>query len=114
MAKLNKIEPIVKEILEQYPKAREDDMYLYWRYIYNKIGSEYMEDVFYDDEFRKKWGISPYHSVARCRRRLQAKYEELKPSKEIQDIRLNETSDYINYAIDGYDSSFMKMIDSYE
>lgn len=114
MAKLGKVELIVKEILEEVPLARKDDMYLYFVYIDKKIGADCIETVFNDSYFRKLHDISPYHSVARCRRRLQTKYEHLKPSKEIQDIRLNETSDYVDYAIDGYSSNFMNFINSHE
>lgn len=114
MGKLSRLEPIVKEILVDDPRTRDDDMYLYYMYVCKVIGCWKFEEVFFDKDLRKEYKVSPYHSVARCRRKLQATCEELKPSKAVQDARLNETSDYINYAIDGYNTSFMKMIDSYE
>lgn len=114
MAKLSILEPIVKDILERYPKTREDDMLLYYMYIVRMIGRDFIENVFADAKFRKTFKISPYHSVARCRRKLQATYEHLKPSEKVRDARLNETSTYIDYAIDGYKSNFMEMIESFK
>lgn len=112
MGKLRILEPIVKEILEEDPDARKDDMYLYYKYVDKKVGCYRLDEVFFNKDFRKALKISPYHSVARCRRKLQNLYEHLQPSKKVQEARINETSEYIDYSIDGYSSNFIRFVDS--
>lgn len=114
MAKFNKLEPIVKEVLEEDAMAREDDFTLLFD-VYYKLNEEVMDYTFSQVMLAHKiLGLPSFESITRCRRKLQATYEHLQAPKKMKDIRLNETSDYIDYAIDGYDTSFMKMIDSFE
>lgn len=114
MAKLNILEPIVKEVLEEDVKAREDDFTLIVD-VYSKLNEDVMNLTFLQVMLgHKTFGLPSFASVTRCRRKLQATYKHLQAPEKVKDIRLNETSDYIDYAIDGYDSSFIKMIDSYE
>ena len=114
MARFNKLEPIVKEVLEEDVMAREDDFTLVVD-VYSKMNEEVLDCSFSEVMLAHKiLGLPSFESITRCRRKLQATYEHLQAPKKVKDIRLNETSDYINYAIDGYDTSFMKMIDSYE
>lgn len=114
MARFNNLEPIVKEVLEEDVMAREDDFTLIVD-VYCKLNEDVIDCTFSQVMLgHKVLGLPSFESITRCRRKLQATYEHLQAPKKMQDIRLNETSDYINYAIDGYDNSFMKMVDSYE
>lgn len=111
MNKLYKIEDDIKPILEEDVKTRSDDMYLYKKYLELKGVIELlMFKVFDDKEYRKMNKIAPFESISRCRRKLQAQNEYLRPSKEIQKIRDSEQIKYFEYSVD-YDSNFMKMVD---
>lgn len=125
MGKLSVLEPVVKEILEGVPDARKDDHYLIY-IVYARLLDKHdlivpyeESDIFgemFVDYFMnyKEYKLPCFESVSRCRRKLQATYEELKPAKEVQDARLNETAEYIDYAIGGYQSSFMDFVDRME
>lgn len=115
MARLNKLEPLVKKVLEEYPDTRNDDDILIFR-VYKEINEDAMiRELFCEILLnRKKYNLPSYKSIERCRRKLQATYEHLQAEEKVKDIRLNETSDYINYAIDGYESTFIKMIENME
>ena len=125
MSKLNILEPLVKEILKEDMEARKNDHYLLYE-VYAKLLDKHdlnvpynQSDIFYDMFIGyflnyKEHKLPTFESVSRCRRKLQAEYEELRPSEEVQEARLNETSEYIDYAIGGYQSSFMDFIDRME
>lgn len=114
MAKFNKLEPIVKEVLEEDVMSREDDFTLIVD-VYYKLNEEVIDYTFSQVMLAHKLlGLPSFESITRCRRKLQATYKHLQAPKRIKDIRLNETSDFIDYAIDGYDNSFMKFVDSQE
>ena len=114
MSKLYKIEDVVKEVLTRIPETRDDDFKLiaevYYEMDFNIAGTSFALMMLGHKEF----GLPPFESITRARRKLQATFEELKGSKKVQEARLNETSKYINYAIDGYSSNFMKFVDSCE
>lgn len=99
-----KVEQDVKEILKGDMAARCDDMALYANYVYKKLdkdskaGGEWLISVFSDRHFRIIHGIAPYGTVSRVRRILQARYEELKPTKELLAERKRAERDYILYA----------------
>lgn len=94
------MEQIIKPILEQYEKARTDDMYLYAIYCQNQVfdGTLDMEQVFMNSKYRVERGIRPFSAVERCRRRLQAKNEELKTLK-FENLKLEEQKTYVEYAL---------------
>lgn len=114
MSRLYKIEDVVKKVLTEIPETRDDDFKLiaevYFKMNFNIMNTSFALMMLGHKEF----GLPPFESITRARRKLQATYEELKASEEVQDARLNETSEYINYAIDGYSSNFMKFVDSCE
>lgn len=114
--RLNKVEDIVKTILKNEKEARSDDMYLYYLFCtkYGFLNDSSFSKIFKDSKYRNDMGLAVFESVSRCRRKLQADFEGLRPTEKVQDARLNKTSDYIDYAIGGYSSSFMDMVDSYE
>lgn len=114
MNRLLTIEKEVKKILEKEPKARKDDMYLYYIYCtkYGVLNEKAFVQLFYNSKFRKDYGVAVFESVSRARRKLQQEYEYLKPEQKVQDARTNKEADYIRYAInDSRSSSFKKLID---
>ena len=114
MARFYKLEPIVKEVLEEDVTAREDDFTLIVD-VYYKLNEEVIGYTFSQVMLAHKLlGLPSFESITRCRRKLQATYEHLQAPKKVRDIRLNETSDYIDYAIDGYKATFIDFVESHE
>lgn len=112
MNKLYKVEDTVKEVLNEVPAARDDDFVLL-AHVYYKLNPEIVSTPFNIVMLgHKEYGLPYFESVSRARRKLQAEYEELRPSKEVEVARINKTADYINYSIDGYNPTFMKFVDS--
>lgn len=112
--KLDKVENIVKSILEKEPDTREDDLLLYYLFCtkYGFLNDSTFARMFKDKEYRIGLGLASFKSVERSRRKLQAEYEELRPREKVEEARINKTSEYIDYAIGGYQSSFMDFVDS--
>lgn len=100
---LIKLEEIVKTILEKDVKARDDDMYLYYCYLQtlydNNITSDAFKLIFTRNDLRSLKGIKSFCSVERCRRKLQSKYEYLRPSGKIKKERTKAIKDYVDYAL---------------
>lgn len=112
MNKLYKVEDVVKEVLTEVPETRDDD-FLLVTHVYYKLDPEIVGIPFNVVMLgHKELNLPYFESISRARRKLQAEYEELRPSKEVEDARINKQSDYINYAIDGYNPTFMKFVDS--
>lgn len=112
MSKLKKIEPIVKKVLEEQELTRSDDFLLVAE-VYYRLVPECVNMPFGVVMIGHKNLKLPYfETIRRTRQKLQADYENLRPNKEIQEARINKTSEYINYAIDGYNPTFMKFVDS--
>lgn len=96
MAKLRIYEPIVKEVLNEYPQARVDDFFLYVAVLnYFCNTHEPLVDLFLNHTEK---GIPGFESITRCRRKLQEKFPELR--KPLPKIRVEETEDFIRYARD--------------
>ena len=89
MSKLNKLEPIIQTILENEEEARADDMYLYYLFCtkYGFLSDSSFARIFKDKEYRNNVGLSVFESVSRCRRKLQADNEKLRPSEKVQKAR---------------------------
>lgn len=114
MSKIKKVELIVKDVLEETPDTRKDDFLLVAE-VYYKLRPDIIKQPFNIVMLgHKDYGLPYFESITRARRKLQAENEHLRPPKEVQEARLNETSEYINYAIDGYTSNFMKFVDASE
>lgn len=114
MNRIYKVEDIVRKILQEYETTRSDDFELIV-YVYNEINPTIKDYPFNAVMLgHKELGLPYFESVSRARRKLQAEDESLKPKKEVQIARINKQGDYINYAIDGYKSNFMDMVDSKE
>lgn len=102
---LLKVEEEVKKILEIDYQARVDDMHLYAFYAWEmlerageKVGSGWLEKVFSNERYRYLFGIAPYESVSRARRKLQEVNEDLRPSEETIRARKEKIKEYKQYA----------------
>lgn len=99
MAKLNKVEGLVKGILVESPEARDDDDILYMKVVEKYGLGEIPVKAFL--KCRRTYRIPSYESVGRCRRKLQEKYEEFRGSRASQETRTEEEGKYIVYALKG-------------
>lgn len=98
MNKLYKVEDIVYQVLKEVPEARKDDFVLVAE-VYNKI-QPLLNGVSFNRVMlaHKELGLPYFESISRARRRLQNIFEELRPSKEVQEARLEEQLVYREYA----------------
>ena len=100
-----RVEDEVKEILKNNEQARADDDKLYSDYVYDKLtkadaprGSEWLLKAMSDIRFKSAYNIASYGTVSRTRRRLQAKYKELRPSEDVVKARRELIKEYRKYA----------------
>lgn len=98
MNKLYKVEDIVYQVLKEVPEARKDDFVLVAE-VYNKI-QPLINNVSFNRVMlgHKELGLPYFESISRSRRRLQNIFEELRPSKEVQEARDEEQLIYREYA----------------
>ena len=98
MNKLYKVEDIVYQVLKEVPEARKDDFVLVAE-VYNRI-QPLINNVSFNRVMlgHKELGLPYFESISRARRRLQNIFEELRPSKEVQEARLEEQLIYREYA----------------
>lgn len=114
MNNIYKVEDIVKAVLKENKKARSDNFMLVYE-VYCKIDRNLTRKPFSNVMLlHNEYNLPSFETIVRCRRKLQADNENLRPDEKIQEIRLNKTSDYINYAIDDYKPTLMKFVDSQE
>lgn len=99
-----RLEDEIKQILIDDPKARNDDMYLYWIYCRKQFtkaniffGNVQTELIFISALFRKKNNIKSFAAVERARRKIQAQCPEL-ASDKVKKARAEEKKDYKEYA----------------
>ena len=101
MTKLKELEPVVKEILKEKPATRGDDDLLYV-YVLDQMHinlSSYSVISFLLNY--RKLGVPTIESVGRCRRKIQTKNEELKPTPDIILKRKTLENSFYNYSL-GY------------
>ena len=96
MKKISETEKKIKRILETVPITRKDDNMLYityWKLV--------APDVSFINFFKtpSKYGGATFKRVERCRRKLQARYEELR-EKESANARFEESLKYEQYVLD--------------
>ena len=97
MSKLNTMENVVLQVLENSPAARSDDYILMWL-VCEKLKPEIIEKPFADVMYNHKlWGLPNWETVTRCRRKIQAKHPEL-VSLETVRKRRKEEAEYREYA----------------
>ena len=84
MPKINVIETRVKEILDIFPNARENDNLLYVTYLREYHYVSFNEEVFVNYE---KYGLPSFKSIERARRKIQNEQNSFKASEEIEKNR---------------------------
>ena len=102
MKDLKTIKALVKLILEQDPKARNSDSYLYLRVIHyvaklHNIDLSKLSVI----SFLMTMSQSPFptiESVGRTRRKIQEKCPELAASAEVQQLRAENEEVFLEFA----------------
>ena len=87
MTDMNTMYALVKNILEDDSKARENDMLLYLQVCKIKNLDAVAQPFYVVMQRSKELGLPSYETVSRARRKVQEDHEELKPSKAVQDIK---------------------------
>ena len=111
MNRINKVEQIVERILEESENAQSDDFLLVYK-VYSIIDETLRYKGFNEIVARhKELKLPPFETITRCRRKIQARRPELQNEKQ-RTIRINETSTYIDYALQSnYKKKLKTMID---
>ena len=101
--KLKTVESMVFDVLKANPKARDDDMELYYivakEFFYLTHGQAML---LFEDVMRnyKALGIPCFESVRRTRQKIQAAHPELGCSPEVRRARHRTQRAYVDYALD--------------
>ena len=100
MNKLYRVEETVKEFLINNPETRDNDTLLQ-KLVMIKINPDIANMPFsYVMDNRTNLGLPPFESIRRARAKLQRQYENLKPSKEVEEARRDEQVTYYDYVTD--------------
>lgn len=107
---LYKLEDVVKDVLTNFEETRADDFHLIYS-VYRELDFVHTtRELFHEIMLNhKEYGLPPFESITRARRKIQKNHPEL-ANKKVQVARYNETSEYIDYAIDGYKPTLRKII----
>lgn len=84
----------VKQILTDYPKAREDDNFLFITYLKNYTDIDVykpLNTVFIN---HSDYNLPSYASIIRARRKAQEQNAELNPPPKVKDMREREEEQY--------------------
>lgn len=95
---LTKTTPLVKRILIENPKARDDDMYLYVQVV-KALNPDSCKMPFINVISNlKALGLPCIETVGRVRRKLQEDHPELWSSKQVKKYREEAEKDFEDYA----------------
>ena len=97
--KLDKVENIVKKVLEEYEDSRNDDFVLVFR-VYKEINEGAMiRELFCEVMLNhKEYGLPAFEGISRARRKLQAEHEELRANKKVTEFREQKEEEYREYS----------------
>lgn len=95
---LNTLENDIEAILLNDPFTRADDMLLYLEYLRRIGAAGDLAAVLSDRKYRIAYGIAPYETVSRVRRKLQEKHKDLRPSKDYIECRRRNEKEFRKYA----------------
>ena len=98
MKDLLKLEDIVREILTNDEKTRENDDLLFMKVCEQLNGNVLNHSFGAVLQDFNRYGLPKYASVGRARRKLQAACPELRPKKEVEKFRSERAVDFMNYA----------------
>jgi hypothetical protein len=96
--KVNEVEKLVKYVMVNKPETRNDDFLLIYevaRLIYPNIKYYSFENVM---KGHKTFCVPIFESITRSRRKLQAEYEELRSTKQVERARKEKESEYVEYS----------------
>ena len=96
--KISKVEPLVKEVLEDYEEARNDDFFLISEVFYKLIPDVTNIPFTAVMLAHNTLKLPSIESITRSRRKLQAKYEHLRASERIEKARAEIEEEYIEYS----------------
>lgn len=96
--RMQKLEPIVKQVLEESQLARDDDFVLI-RDVYRELNPHLVEEPFSKVlDLHKGYHLPSFESVTRARRKLQSEYKNLASSKQVEAMRAEEEENFREYA----------------
>lgn len=98
MSKLETLEKIVFEVLEEVPEAREDDFVLLLEVCKKKKAPIAGVSFAGAMQYHRQCGIPNWKSVERCRRKIQAQRPDLK-TPEAAKRRAEAEDVYTEYAL---------------
>lgn len=101
MADLDTIYKMVKEILEADTKSRDSDMWLYVQYCKVKNKTVLTKPFYMVMERSNEYGLAPFESVSRARRKVQSEHAELRGSEAVNKIRSEYEQMYFDWATGG-------------
>ena len=96
MGRISKYEPIVFSILVNHKDTRDDDKKLYF-YVLRAMGFDTNIPL---SLFLAKPSYPNWESVTRVRRKLQERYKDLAPTKNVKLMREEAEGDFVEYARD--------------
>lgn len=96
--RMQKLEPIVKQVLEDSQLARDDDFVLI-KAVFESINPHAVHEPFSKVlDLHKSYGLPSFESVTRARRKLQSEYKNLASSKQVEAMRAEEEENFREYA----------------
>lgn len=109
-----KTEHIVRNVLNLYKDSRSDDFVLIYR-VFKEVNENCVirEPFFQVMLHHIEYGLPAISTIMRCRRKIFKEQPELKP-KKVTKKREEKEAEFIEYAIGGYNPTFMKFVDSQE
>ena len=98
-ANIRQIAVIVKKLMEEDPKTREDDFYLYAKVleIFGVSTRCHLSTIF---RYIRKKKIPPFETVNRARRRAQELYENLRAPDYVVEARMERSNKFIDFIQD--------------
>lgn len=95
---LKRVSEIVKTVLTNEPRTRNDDDLLYMHVINIQNPGIIGMTLFAFLENRKRWGVSGFETVRRSRQKIQAEYPELAASESCNEARKELEGDFREFA----------------
>ncbi len=97
--KVRQTAELVKDLMENDKKAREDDFYLYGEVIklFGVSTRCHLNTIF---RYIRQKRIPPFETVNRARRRIQELYPELRANDFVESARLDKSEQYIDFIQD--------------
>lgn len=96
---LHRVDKLVEETLRTYPDTRNSDALLYLVVCKTLVPNSTQMTLERVMLQRNELGLPNYETVGRCRRRIQAKNEELRADSKVTDVRYENYKEYRDYAL---------------